>query len=131
MKQSGYGMPVFTGASYQRGYGLGHVMKNIVRTATPILKEAGKQALKTGISVIASGVVNKRKRKSSKRVIRRRTPIRVSSARKRQLKNAGFVGFSPLNQKGSGRGIKRKATRGTSGKKKRSRKMKGDIFSYK
>ena len=50
-------MPVYSGAPYQRGYGLGGVMKNIMRRATPLLKHAGRQALRTGISVVAKGIM--------------------------------------------------------------------------
>ena len=42
--QRGGSMPVFAGAAYQRGYGVGRVMKNMLREATPLLKQAGKQA---------------------------------------------------------------------------------------
>ena len=58
----GRGIPVYTGATYQRGHGLGRVMKNIIRHATPILKQAGSQALKRGISVLAQGVLGNHKR---------------------------------------------------------------------
>ena len=57
----GRGMPVYAGAAYQRGHGLGWVMKNMIRHATPILKQAGSQALKTGISVLAQGVLGNHK----------------------------------------------------------------------
>ena len=57
----GRGMPVYAGAAYQRGHGLGRVMKNIMRHATPILKQAGSQALKMGISVLANGVLGHRR----------------------------------------------------------------------
>jgi hypothetical protein len=57
--QQGYGMPVFSGAAYQRGYGLGRVMKNVMRQATPLLKHAGKQALKKGLSVIVDEVTKR------------------------------------------------------------------------
>ena len=56
-------MQVYAGAPYQRGYGLGRVMKNVIRQATPLLKHAGKQALKKGISALASGIMGGRKRK--------------------------------------------------------------------
>ena len=59
--QQGHGMPVFSGAAYQRGYGLGRVMKNVMRQATPLLKHAGKQALKRGLSVIVNEVTKPKK----------------------------------------------------------------------
>ena len=63
----GRGMPVYAGAAYQRGHGLGRVMKNIMRHATPILKQAGRQALKTGIYVLAKGVLGNQQRKTQQR----------------------------------------------------------------
>ena len=62
--QRGGSMPVFAGAAYQRGYGVGRVMKNMLREATPLLKQAGKQAVKTGLSVVASGILGKRRRRA-------------------------------------------------------------------
>ena len=62
VKMQGRGMPVYAGAAYQRGHGLGRVMKNMILHATPILKQAGSQALKTGISVLAQGVLGNHKR---------------------------------------------------------------------
>lgn len=57
-------MPVFAGTSYQRGHGLGRVVKAVWREATPILKQAGKRALKSGLSAVATGIFGgKRKRK--------------------------------------------------------------------
>lgn len=66
--QQGHGMPVFSGAVYQRGYGLGRVMKSVMRQATPLLKEAGKQALKRGLSVIVNEVTKSKKPRPSKKI---------------------------------------------------------------
>ena len=54
-------MPVYAGVAYQRDHGLGRVMKNMIRHATPILKQAGSQASKTDISVLAQGVLGNHK----------------------------------------------------------------------
>ena len=93
-------MPVYAGAAYQRGHGLGRVMKNIFRQTTPLLKQAGRQALKTGISVVASGILGKRPRKaktkaktSPKRRLKR--GVAAPASQKRRLKR---MGFSPLNR---------------------------------
>ena len=89
-------MPVYSGAPYQRGYGLGRVMKNIFRQATPLLKQAGRQALKKGISVVASGIMGgkgKRKAKAKTSPKRRLKRVIASPAtQKRRLKRA------PLNR---------------------------------
>lgn len=111
MKQLGYGVPVYTGAAYQRGYGLGHTLKNIVRSATPLLKHAGKEALKTGISTLVRGALgtSKRKQKRPKRTIKRKI----------------IVAKKPVVI----RTKKRKVSR--NGNKKITKKMVGDIFNNK
>lgn len=56
--QSGSGLPVFRGNRYQKGYGLGGILggffKTILRASKPLLKAAGKRALKGGINVISN-----------------------------------------------------------------------------
>ena len=64
VNMEGRGMTVYSGVPYQRGYGPGGLMKNIMRRATPILK-ASRQALQTGISVVAKGIMGGPKRKRS------------------------------------------------------------------
>ena len=109
-------MPVYSGAPYQRGYGLGGVMKNIMRRATPLLKHAGRQALRTGISVVAKGIMRGPKRKRSPKKRQHVTPSKSvfpsPSTRKRRLT---VRGFKPLNRQ-----------TGSSGKRRRKTK---DIFS--
>ena len=48
VKQSGTGMPIYSGASMQRGhgdYGLGNMVRGLFRYATPLIKTVGKEAL--------------------------------------------------------------------------------------
>ena len=54
--QCGSGMNVFQGARGQRGHGLGSVLSGLFRSALPMIKNFGKQALQTGINV-ATNVV--------------------------------------------------------------------------
>ena len=112
-------MPVYAGAPYQRGYGLGHVMKNILRQATPLLKHAGRQALRTGISVVAKGVMGgpKRKRSPKKRPRVTKSASPSPATRKKRLAARGFKMFSPLNRQTG------------SGKVSRTRRKRKDIFS--
>ena len=98
-------MSVYAGAPYQRGHGLGRVMKNIIRHATPILKQAGSQALKTGISVLANGVLGNHQRKTPQQ-------------RKVVKKKKKVVNTKPKMLAGAGR-------------MRRKRTTKKDIFSYK
>ncbi len=56
-EQIGGALPGFVGQPYQRGAGIGSFFRSIFRMAAPVLKRAakavGKQALKTGASIIA------------------------------------------------------------------------------
>merc|ERR1712025_1484909 len=52
VNQLGEGMPVFSGPRTQRGYGLGHVLRHIGKSAVPIIKHAGKEAIKKGIETV-------------------------------------------------------------------------------
>ena len=56
-------MHVFAGTAYKKGYGLGRVTKSMMRQANPQLKQAGKQAVKIGLSVVA-GILGKRRSRS-------------------------------------------------------------------
>ena len=120
-------MQVYAGAPYQRGYGLGRVMKNILRQATPLLKHAGRKALKTGISVVAKGFLDpKRKQTVKKKGKRRRKTVsrKIASpaTQKKRLAAMGFKPFSALNsQTGSGRVVK----------KRKMKRAARDIFSHK
>ena len=108
-------MPVYSGAPYQRGYGLGGVMKNIMRRATPLLKHAGRQALRTGISVVAKGIMGGPKRKRSPKKRLRVTPSNSMSPSPATGKRRLAVrGFKPLNRQ-----------MGSSGKRRKTK----DIFS--
>ena len=113
LRQSGRGLPVFYGARSQKGHGLGNMLKGLWRHATPLLKDAGRQALKTGLSVVTTGILKpkggrkiKTTRKKKKRVAVR-TPRSAKSpsprSKRAALKSINFRGFSPLNQSGSGR----------------------------
>lgn len=55
LKQTGHGMPAFAGARYQKGHGLGNMLRTLSRIAMPLLKKGaslvGKQAIKTGMNI--------------------------------------------------------------------------------
>ena len=140
LRQVGQGLPVFAGASRQRGHGIGNLMKGLWRTATPLLAKAGKQALKTGVSVVASGLINPKSNKKKTKpngwnASSVRTPVRRRSvsktkkkspsprARQNALSANNFRMFSPLNkQTGSGRVTRKKR------KTQRRSSRKRDIF---
>src|SRR6201995_1250999 len=54
--QAGGFMPVFQGSRGQRGHGFGSVLSGLFRSAMPMLKRIGKQALTTG-AYIASDML--------------------------------------------------------------------------
>jgi hypothetical protein len=115
VNQAGGSLPVFQGSRGQRGHGFGSVLSGLFRSAVPMLKRIGRQALTTG-AYIASDMLGGNKFDESAR------------ARVRQ----GINSFLPqeadvIEQTGSGRRrrvVKRK--RGT--KHRKSVKRLRDIF---
>ena len=135
LQQAGSGLPAFAGSSFQRGHGVGNLLKGLWRYATPLLKKAGKQALKTGVSVVASGIMNPTsgkknnapRRRKSKSVTPRSTKTPTPRTRKAYLARMNFKPFSPLNsQTGSGSVRRRKRKPVKRSGKKRTKSC--DIF---
>ena len=122
---TGHGMPVFAGASYQRGYGLGHVMKNMARMATPILKKAGKQALKAGLSVIAESVMPSKNNLKRTLENKSRFPINGSYRKTRVVRSSPLIRSDRVLKSKTKKVLKRKT------KKAPKRTSVKDIFSYK
>jgi hypothetical protein len=60
VNQAGGTMPVFQGSRGQRGHGFGSVLSGLFRSAMPMLKRIGKQALTTG-AYIASDMLGGKK----------------------------------------------------------------------
>ena len=56
VNQAGGSLPVFQGSRGQRGHGFGSVLSGLFRSAVPMLKRIGKQALTTG-AYIASDML--------------------------------------------------------------------------
>ena len=84
--QRGHGLPVFTGLRYQRGHGLGNMLRALGKIALPVLKSGakvlGKQALKTAAQVandVASGA-------PIKKAVKKRVVQRVQKVTKRVAK---------------------------------------------
>ena len=87
VRQAG-SIPVYSGAPYQRGYGLGHVLKNVMISATPLLKQAGKEAFKRGASVIASGIFGSKPQPRCKkaRAVKRTVAVNKKVKQRHQIK---------------------------------------------
>ena len=66
---SGGSMPVFAGARYQRGHGLGSILSSLFRRVLPFLKANGRNfasnLLKTGVDVAEDVFENKKSWKDS------------------------------------------------------------------
>ena len=60
VNQAGGSLPVFHGSRGQRGHGFGSVLSGLFRSAVPMLKRIGKQALTTG-AYIASDMLGGKK----------------------------------------------------------------------
>jgi len=115
VNQAGGSMPVFQGSRGQRGHGFGSVLSGLFRSAMPMLKRIGKQALTTGVYIASDMLSGKKFDESAKARVRR-----------------GIKSFLPTDddiseQTGSGRtrrGLKRK--RAT--KRRKFSKRHRDIF---
>jgi len=83
--QSGHGMPVFVGARYQRGHGLGSILSGLFRRIIlPFFRANGRtiasKAIKTGLEVADDVVQGKSLKQSAKR----RIPKGIKKLQKRQ-----------------------------------------------
>lgn len=67
VNQAGGELPVFQGSRGQRGHGFGSVLSGLFRSAMPMLKRIGKQALTTGAH-IASDMLGGKKFDESARM---------------------------------------------------------------
>ena len=119
VNQAGGSLPVFQGSRGQRGHGFGSVLSGLFRSAVPMLKRIGKQALTTG-AYIASDMLGGKKFNES------------AQARVRQ----GIKSFLPPDddvseQTGSGRRrrvLKRKRITKRTTKRRKHFKRARDIF---
>ena len=119
MRQSGNGLPYYSGSAGQSGHGLGSIFKGLFRAAAPLLvagaKKFGKHVVRSGLRVagdIASG-------KKPKQAIKSR------------FREAGTELLGQISQHGKGRvNKKRKINKNKAVYAKRKRNLtKEDIFS--
>lgn len=56
-------IPIFTGARYQRGHGIGNIFSGLLKAAIPIVKKGalslGKTALQTGVNIAKESLAGK------------------------------------------------------------------------
>lgn len=116
ISQAGSGLPIFQGSRGQRGHGFGSVLGGLFRSAMPMLKRIGGQALRTGAQIASDMVSGKSFSESAAK--------RISE---------GINTFLPQNsdsvQTGSGARRTRKRKRGVKKLKSKSNKRRRlDIF---
>ena len=71
LNQGGRGLPAFAGARYQRGHGLGNMLRTLTKVALPFLKKGvtkvGKQALRTSMAIAGDLMQGQNVKKAAKR----------------------------------------------------------------
>src|ERR1700743_3067076 len=70
VSQAGGSLPVFQGSRGQRGHGFGSVLSGLFRSAMPMLKRIGKQALTTGAYTASDMLDGKKFDESAKSRVR-------------------------------------------------------------
>jgi len=70
VNQAGGAFPVFQGSRGQRGHGFGSVLSGLFRSAMPMLKRIGKQALTTGAYIASDMLGGKKFDESAKSRVR-------------------------------------------------------------
>lgn len=123
-QSGGGGSHFFQGTRYQRGYGLGGILKGLFRAAVPLVtkgaKTIGKQAARTGISIAGDALSGENVKLASKRRLKEAGRTLTSKA----LRN---IGVQPPKKKK--KSIKRrKQTRTGSSRLNKRRKRSFDIF---
>lgn len=122
LHQAGSGLPLFVGARYQSGHGLGSFLAGLARAAVPVLKRGGqallKQGLKSGVDVLGDVLEGQNVKTALKR--------RAKQAGQSLLTSASHALIAPPGQPAAKR-IKRKP--GTRSRQSASRRRGGDIFS--
>ena len=113
LHQVGHGVPFYSGAPYQNGFGLSNIFGAIARSITPLLKSGakalGKQALKSGVA-FASDVLG------------------GANAKQAAIRHAKAAGSSLLQQTVKRKPMVKRKTSQNPVKKKRRKKY-NDIFS--
>ena len=141
LNQTGRGMAAFTGARYQRGHGLGNMLRSLTKFALPFLKKGakavGKQAMKTWMNIAQEVMLGQNIKKAAKRHLSQGLTELVTQ-RGRGRPRRGPPGervkrrkIATSSRKKPKRGYKRKATsnpRVISHSAKRRRRSKKDIF---
>ena len=124
----GGGMPVFSGASLQRGHGLGNILSSAFRTMVPVIKSAGKtvakQGLNTGLAILGDVISGNNVKKATKRRLREGGSQLFKKA-KTELFSKVSPPITPKRKPIKRRGVSKKSQLRA---RSRNRKHKKDIF---
>lgn len=122
--QTGGMVPIFAGAQYQRGFGLGNILSGLMKAALPIVKKGamslGKTALRTGLKTAQDAISGKNVKSSFLR--------NVKDAGNEVLNNSVSYVLAPQRNKGTKRKLNGVSSTQAPSRKRRKR-TKGDIFS--
>ena len=103
-RQSGGQMPVYVGARFQRGHGLGSILSGLFRRVLPFFKSSAKQfannLLQTGAEVVSDVFDNKKKFSESLKE-------RILQGIKRTIQDLSFQSGSGLSQRKKCKRLKR------------------------
>lgn len=123
--QTGGMVPVFSGAPYQKGFGLGNVLAGLMKAALPIVKKGavslGKTALRTGLKTARDAIGGKNLKSAFLNNVR--------DAGSEVLNNSVNYALSPRR---GNKSVKRKAntvSRKRNTQAKRRKRTTKDIFS--
>ena len=140
LNQNGRGMPIFRGVRYQRGHGLGNMLRSLTKFALPFLKKGvkavGKQAMRTGMNIAQEAMQGQNIKTAAKRHLSQGlTELVTQRGRGQTTKRLGPPGerihIKKKNARLSQRGYKRKTPTSrtiSSHSAKRRRTSKKDIF---
>ena len=71
LNQTGSGLPGFVGARYQRGHGLGNMLRSLSRIVIPFIKKGvgkiGKQAVKSSMDIAHDAMLGKNIKAAAKK----------------------------------------------------------------
>ena len=129
-QQGGGSVPIYAGAKYQQGYGIGSIFGSLLKSALPIIKRGakslGKTAIKTGLNVVKDGLSGKNIKQSLKTNLKRAgTEILTNS-----INNIPSMNSMPNRQNKKRKHPSGSISLKTTAKNKRRKKSRNsDIFS--
>lgn len=117
LQQAGSGVgPVFTGATYQRGHGIGSFLSNLFRSVFPLIKSGakavGKEALNAGFGLLRDTINQKPIKQSLKHRMRDAGESLMTQVENKidTMKGSGYKKMKRKRKQQSRRVVKRRRT---------------------